>query len=166
MNIKEQRQFVESLYHRARSENKIRLAAVMETLASADVVEANGDPYDYACEIMEREQQARRARGVYVGTEGSLCDGIAWVYNRLRELEEAQKPRKPVWLWHNGAPPKRGVYKVKCDGPNPNAGYRYWDGSRWHAWSRIHAGALSMGKDPTVRKAQIRRPVLYATKAK
>lgn len=166
MNIKEQRQFVESLYHRARSRKElVGLAAVMETLASAEVVEENGDPYDYACEIMEREQQARRARGVYVGTEGSLCDGIAWLYRRLRELEEAQKPRKTVWLWHHGAPPKRGVYRVKCDGPNPNAGYRYWDGSRWHAWCSTNKGALSMYK-AGVRSGAYRRPIMYATKAK
>ena len=50
-------------------------------------LEEEDDPYNYACEIMEKEQLERSKRGVEIGTEGSLCDGIAWLYDRLKKLE-------------------------------------------------------------------------------
>ena len=176
MNIKDQLAVVETMKNRARSTEELRsLIATELTLRHVQQEDQNGDPYVYACEIMEQEQAERAKRGVEIGTQGSLCDGIAWVYGRLRELEEAQKPKKPkpkkpkkkmLLLWHHGAPPGRGVFRVKCDGPNPNAGYRHWDGTRWHAWSSTHRGAGQLAANPKIRKAQIKRPVMYATREK
>lgn len=88
-----------------------------------------------------------------------MCDAII---ENLRKVEA----QKPVMLWHHNTPAKRGVYPVKCDGPNPNQGFRYWDGERWCAWAPRYATAHRLGLDPTVRKAQIKRPVMYATKSK
>jgi len=45
------------------------------------------DPYTYACELMEQAQKERANRGVEIGTQGSLCDGIAWIYDHARKLE-------------------------------------------------------------------------------
>jgi hypothetical protein len=45
------------------------------------------DAYRHACEIMEQFQAERAKRGVEIGTQGSLCDGIAWLYQKLEELE-------------------------------------------------------------------------------
>ena len=167
MSIKDQIAVVETMKNRARSPEELRsMLAIERTLHRVQQEEQDGDPYVYACEIMEQEQAERAKRGVEIGTQGSLCDGIAWVYGRLRELEEAQKPKKARLLWHHGAPPRRGVFRVKCDGPNPNAGYRHWDGTRWHAWSPTHRGAGQLAANPKIRKAQIKRPVMYATKVK
>lgn len=50
------------------------------------------DAYLVACEIMEEHQRERAMAGKEVGTTGSLCDGIAWLYDRIATLEsEAQK---------------------------------------------------------------------------
>ena len=104
--------------------------------------------------------EALKESGNYVAEVDDTM--VATVIASLRKLDT---PRKAEWLWHHGTPPKRGVYRVKCDGPNPNAGYRYWDGSRWHAWCSTHKGALSMYK-AGVRSGAYRRPIMYATKAK
>jgi hypothetical protein len=45
------------------------------------------DAYNHACELMEQFQAERAKRGVEIGTQGSLCDGIAWLYTKLQELE-------------------------------------------------------------------------------
>lgn len=47
------------------------------------------DAYSYACEIMEQHQAKRVNAGKDPGTIGSLCDGIAWLYERIQELEDA-----------------------------------------------------------------------------
>jgi hypothetical protein len=49
---------------------------------------------------MERWQAARAAAGKEVGTAGSLCDGMAWLYGRLDEHEAALKPGgEPVYAF-------------------------------------------------------------------
>lgn len=54
--------------------------------------EAEDDAYNYACELMEQGWKERAKRGVEIGTEGSLCDGIAWIFDRMKKLEaEAAK---------------------------------------------------------------------------
>lgn len=48
------------------------------------------DAYNIACEEMERWQYERKKAGKEVGTERSLCDGIAWLYQYVDELEAKQ----------------------------------------------------------------------------
>lgn len=43
---------------------------------------------------------------------------------------------KPARRWNDAAPKRRGVYRVRSDGPSPNAGYRHWDG---RSWGPLHA---------------------------
>ena len=45
------------------------------------------DAYNHACEEMKRWQRERRKSGKEVGTTGSLCDGIAWLYQYVDSLE-------------------------------------------------------------------------------
>lgn len=101
-----------------------------------------------------------REIGRYDPDDPEDSESLEEILNTLRKLN------KTTLLWHHGVPAKRGVYPVKCDGPNPNKGFRHWDGTRWGAWSRTHRGAAQLAADPTIRKAQIIRPVLYATRGK
>lgn len=55
---------------------------------------SESDAYHYACEIMEEGQRERAKRGVEIGTEGSLCDGVAWLFARIKELEETATKQK------------------------------------------------------------------------
>ena len=58
-------------------------------------LEPQADAYNFACEDMEKFQRERFEAGKEVGTQGSLCDGMAWVYGRLNELEaEVARLRK------------------------------------------------------------------------
>lgn len=58
-------------------------------------LEPQADAYNFACEDMEKFQRERFEAGKEVGTQGSLCDGMAWVYGRLSELEaEVARLRK------------------------------------------------------------------------
>ncbi|MEH6784724.1 MAG: hypothetical protein V7688_12645 [Alcanivorax jadensis] len=67
------------------------------------------DAYSYACEIMEQHQSERVAAGKDPGTIGSLCDGIAWLYEYIQELEAAtpsvpeneEIKRALVWAMNN-----------------------------------------------------------------
>jgi hypothetical protein len=63
--------------------------AELERLCDATYVAQGADAYNHACDVMERWQAERAAAGKEVGTTGSLCDGIAWLYGRLDELEAA-----------------------------------------------------------------------------
>lgn len=53
------------------------------------------EAYDMACEEMEAYQLKRAKAGKEAGTTLSLVDGMAWVYERLDELE-AQVQRAPL----------------------------------------------------------------------
>jgi hypothetical protein len=63
-------------------------------------------------------------------------------------------------IWNAGAPPKRGAYRVKSDGPSTNTGYRYWFGDHWGplCQKRQHANAKN-----EARKVTLKRPVLWAS---
>jgi hypothetical protein len=52
------------------------------------------DAYGYACELMEEGWLERARRGVEIGTQGSLCDGIAWIFERLKQLESTPAPSR------------------------------------------------------------------------
>lgn len=45
------------------------------------------DAYLHACSEMEYWQAKRAKAGKEIGTEGSLCDGIAWLFDRIEKLE-------------------------------------------------------------------------------
>lgn len=60
---------------------------VLERLCDATYVAQGADAYNHACNEMEAWQATRRKSGKEIGTEGSLCDGMGWVYSKLDELE-------------------------------------------------------------------------------
>jgi hypothetical protein len=68
---------------------------------------------------------------------------------------------KKTIKWNAGAPPRRGVYKSRSDGPSPNVGYRYWDGKRWGMLWTTHALAQEMKCDG--RRSRLTYPVLWAS---
>lgn len=57
------------------------------TDAELENLRIKADAYDIACDDLERFQQSRVAAGKAPGTEGSLCDAMAWVYSRIDRLE-------------------------------------------------------------------------------
>lgn len=80
--------------------------AELEKLCDEAYVAQGADAYNNACDEMERWQKQRKADGKEVGTTGSLCDGIAWLYLHVskleRELEEARKDAEMLdWLDNN-----------------------------------------------------------------
>jgi hypothetical protein len=58
--------------------------------------------------------------------------------------------KRTRYEFHDGPPPRRGVYRVRSDGRNPNYGWRYWNGEAWGALAsrRIFASAV-WAKKPT-----------------
>ena len=60
----------------------------LEKLCDTTYVAQGADAYNHACSEMERWQQKRFAAGKDAGCEGSLCDGMAWLYGHIDELEE------------------------------------------------------------------------------
>lgn len=69
--------------------------AELEKLCDETYVKQGADAYNNACDEMERWQKQRKADSKEVGTTGSLCDGIAWLYLHVskleQQLEEARK---------------------------------------------------------------------------
>lgn len=59
----------------------------LEALCDETYVARGADAYNHACNEMEAWQAKRRKARKAVGTEGSLCDGIAWLYERIDVLE-------------------------------------------------------------------------------
>ncbi len=114
---------------------------------------------------MNIEDQVQFVQGLLDGHAFST-EVLSYSMGHVLETLKTVQAKKPTVLWHHGNPPKRGVYPVKCDGPNPNRGYRYWDGERWHAHATSHTGAHRIGLDPKVRVRPLTRPVLYATKGR
>jgi hypothetical protein len=57
--------------------------------AVAAAVHEVDDAYSYACDLMEQGWKERAKRGVEIGTQGSLCDGIAWIFDQMKKLEAA-----------------------------------------------------------------------------
>ena len=59
----------------------------VERLCDATYVAKGADAYNHACDEMERFQNQRRKAGKKVGTERSLCDGMAWLYRHVSDVE-------------------------------------------------------------------------------
>jgi hypothetical protein len=70
------------------------------------------------------------------------------------------KAKKTI-QWNAGNPPRRGIYKVRSDGPSHNVGYRYWDGARWGMLCSTHAMAKSI--QMSARRSRLTKPVLWAS---
>lgn len=62
--------------------------AELERLCDATYVAQGADAYNHACDEMDRFQKERVAAGKEAGCEGSLCDGMAWLYGRIADLEK------------------------------------------------------------------------------
>lgn len=62
--------------------------AELDKLCDETYVKQGADAYNNACDEMERWQKQRKADGKEVGTTGSLCDGIAWLYLHVSKLEQ------------------------------------------------------------------------------
>ena len=69
----------------------------LEHLCDTTYVASGADAYNHACDEMERWQKDRAEAGKEIGTEGSLCDGIAWLYKHVAgvesELQQAREER-------------------------------------------------------------------------
>lgn len=61
--------------------------------------------------------------------------------------------------WMKGNPPKVGTYTVKCDGPNPNKGFRYWNGEIWGNLCGRYQYAQEI--KCSGRRSQLKREVLW-----
>ena len=59
----------------------------LERVCDATYVTQGADAYNHACSMMEQYQAEREAARKEVGAEGSLCDGISWLYTRIASLE-------------------------------------------------------------------------------
>ncbi len=59
----------------------------LERLCDATYVAQGAHAYNHACSEMERWQAKRESQGKDPGTQGSLCDGMSWLYERIAELE-------------------------------------------------------------------------------
>lgn len=72
--------------------------AELEKLCDETYVKQGADAYNNACDEMERWQKQRKADGKEVGTTGSLCDGIAWLYLHVSKLDQqlAEARKEPV----------------------------------------------------------------------
>jgi len=68
-------------------------------------------------------------------------------------------------IWNAGAPPKRGAYRVKSDGPSANVGWRYWHGARWSGLSSTRAWCIKASKDGPGRNSRIIYPIMWASPA-
>ena len=66
----------------------------LERLCDATYVTQGADAYNHACSMMEQYQAEREAARKEVGTEGSLCDGISWLYTRIASLESQHEGGK------------------------------------------------------------------------
>ena len=61
--------------------------AELEGLCDETYVAQGADAYNHATGRMEQWQSLRSREGKDPGTTGSLCDGIAWMQERIAELE-------------------------------------------------------------------------------
>ena len=66
----------------------------LERLCDATYVTQGADAYNHACSMMEQYQAEREAARKEVGAEGSLCDGISWLYTRIASLESQHEGGK------------------------------------------------------------------------
>lgn len=61
--------------------------AQREAPVAEGVENVAADAYHHACSRMEEWHRKRARAGKEVGTEGSLCDGIEWLYQRIEQVE-------------------------------------------------------------------------------
>ena len=61
--------------------------AELERLCDETYVAQGADAYNHACSEMARWQKERLNAGKDAGCEGSLCDGMAWLYGQIEQLE-------------------------------------------------------------------------------
>lgn len=66
----------------------------LEVLCDSTYVAQGADVYHHACEEMERYQAKRAKARKEIGTQGSLCDGLSWVYHALDAAEAADSVRR------------------------------------------------------------------------
>lgn len=59
----------------------------LEELCDATYVAQGADAYNHACSEMERFQAERAKAKKEVGTTGSLCDGLEWLYGHVDNIE-------------------------------------------------------------------------------
>lgn len=78
-----------NLFKMIRSEQEKQIHD-LERLCDDTYVAQGADAYNHACDEMERWQEQRKKAGKEIGTEGSLCDGISWLYEYIDTLEAAQ----------------------------------------------------------------------------
>lgn len=88
---------------------------VMADITALITENVEADAYNIACELMEEGWRERAKRGVEIGTQGSLCDGISWIFDRVKKLEAAKNlPADQPWrvgeFWSSATPGK----KVLC----------------------------------------------------
>lgn len=75
----------------------------LERVCDATYVTQGADAYNHACYMMEQYQAEREAARKEVGTEGSLCDGISWLYTRIASLESQLEAVGTGGWMRNGA---------------------------------------------------------------
>lgn len=114
-------------FDRVTAENSALQALLTAADERADVLEAENRRlrdddlfYDAACEAIEAHQKERAKLGKEIGCQGSLIDGIAWIYQRLAELEKSPsgytKQHHPVEF---GPSDSRRI-GCSCGHPDPN----------------------------------------------
>jgi len=77
------------LERRLRAGKEVPVAIPESEFDETNPIHQAADAYSYACEIMEQHQAKRVNAGKDPGTIGSLCDGLAWLYGKIEELEDA-----------------------------------------------------------------------------
>lgn len=59
----------------------------LEVLCDQTYVAKGADAYNHATDELEKWQKLRIKQGKDPGTQGSLCDGMAWIQHYVEELE-------------------------------------------------------------------------------
>jgi BMFP domain-containing protein YqiC len=67
----------------------------LEQLCDSTYVAQGADAYNRARDLMEQWQGDRAGAGKEIGCQGSLSDGMGWLYTRIAELE-AQQAQQPL----------------------------------------------------------------------
>ena len=91
------------------------------------------EAYSIACEELEQWQARRAKAGLEVGCTGSLCDGMAWLYLYIEQLEAAllratvapvvlptPPKREPIaWIERDDLPRLARGFQAKAYGAGP-----------------------------------------------
>jgi hypothetical protein len=114
----------------------------VERLCDATYVAKGADAYNHACDEMERFQEQRREAGKEVGTERSLCDGMAWLYGHVSKVEAERDALRAELATLKGAEPVLVVEK------EPD----YWSGGHFHQGTKCHLDLTKVWKLPVGTK--------------